>query len=432
MMSIRQSCLGVTLAVSLLAARSGPAQGVPDSILAQDVPPIPPPVAEELNRYQNIRLAAFQDWAPEGRQILISTRFADTNQMHRVEIPLGARHQLTFFRERVARARARPGQNQFLFSTDEGGAENFQLFLFDLSSRKSERLTDGRSRNVSPRWSHSGKLLAWSSNARSGKDMDLYVMDPSDPQSARRAREVSGDWTVADWSPDDRRLATVEVVSANETCVHLINVESGETESVTSLPGAGGETAAYRNVRWSKDGQSLYWTSDEDSEFHRLARYDLRTKKTKVLTATLPWDVEAFDLSDDGRIIVFVTNEDGQSKVRVLDIASGREGPAPRLPAGEVSGVSFRRNSRGFAFTLNSSRTPSDVYSYDILTRKPTRWTRSETGGLDPTGPTSSSTTERSEKTPCAMSARCSTGSGYSRTLTPPAWRSWAGPTAAT
>ncbi len=384
-MPIRNCCLGLTLAASLLAARAAPAQGVPDSIIAQDVPPIPPTLAEELNRYQNIRLANFQDWAPDGRQILILTRFGDTNQVHRVEMPLGARNQLTFFRERVAGARSRPGQNQFLFSMDEGGAENFQLYLFDLPSGKSERLTDGRSRNVSPRCSHSGKLLAWSSNVRNGKDMDLYVMNPSDPRSAQRVKEVTGDWTVADWSPDDRRLAAIEVISANETHVHVIDLKSGQTETVTPRPAPGNETAAYRNVRWSKDGQSLYWTSDEGSEFHRLALYSLRTKKARALTAGIPWDVETFDLSEDGRTIAFVTNEDGLSKVRVLDAATGRERPGPKLPAGEIFGVSFRRNSQEFAYSMSSAHTPSDVYSYDLVSRKLTRWTRSETAGLETT-----------------------------------------------
>ena len=63
---------------------------------------------------------------------------------------------------------------------------------------------------MAPRWSPSGDLLAWSSNARNGRDMDLYVAAPSDPHFVRRFKEVSGQWTVADWSPDETRVAAVE------------------------------------------------------------------------------------------------------------------------------------------------------------------------------------------------------------------------------
>src|SRR5215831_1588849 len=158
----------------LAAAPHAAAQQVPDSIAAQNVPALSRELINGLNRYQNIRLALFQDWLPDGRGLLILTRFAETNQVHRVSAPMADREQITFLRERVGEARARPGQRQILSSTDEGGAENFQLTLFDLSTGEATRLTDGRSRNVSPRWSRTGKWLAWSSNARNRKDMDLW------------------------------------------------------------------------------------------------------------------------------------------------------------------------------------------------------------------------------------------------------------------
>src|SRR5262249_53703024 len=212
-----------------------------------------------LNRYQNIRLALFQDWLPDGRGLLILTRFAETNQVHRVSAPMADREQITFLRERVGEARARPGQRQILHSTDEGGAENFQLTLFDLSTGEATRLTDGRSRNVSPRWSRTGKWLAWSSNARNGKDMDLWVTDPASPSTARLLKPVSGEWIAADWSPDDHTIAAVEFISANESYVHLVDVATGETRDLTPRPSGAAETVFYGDVRFSKDGRLLYW-----------------------------------------------------------------------------------------------------------------------------------------------------------------------------
>lgn len=380
----RAASLALGLALPPMIAADAPAPEVPDSIAARDVPPIPRAVAEELNRYQNIRLAAVQDWAPGGRGLLILTRFANTNQVHRVEIPLGARYQLTFHRERVGAAHSRPRHKQFVFSTDEGGGENFQLFLFDLPSGSSQLVSDGRSRNVAPRWCRSGRLLAWSSNARNGKDMDLYVADPSDPRSARRVKEVTGEWVALDWSPDDRRLVVGEYVSANESYIHVIDADSGRTETLTPRAEPGGETVAHFGARWSPDGRSLYWTSDAGSEFRRLVRYDVSSKTTTPLTAAFPWDVDDFEISDDGGAIAFVANEDGYSKVHLLDVATGREHPVPEVPAGEISGIHFRPGSREFAFTLSSPRTPSDAYSWDLASHKLTRWTHNETGGLDP------------------------------------------------
>ena len=65
--------------------------------------------------------------------LLIATRFGDVEQLHRVAAPLGAREQLTFYREPVTVARApqsavAPG---FVFLRDQGGNENSQVYYYD-------------------------------------------------------------------------------------------------------------------------------------------------------------------------------------------------------------------------------------------------------------------------------------------------------------
>jgi dipeptidyl aminopeptidase/acylaminoacyl peptidase len=141
---------------------------------------------------------------------------------------------------------------------------------------------------------------------------------------------------------------------------------------------------AYAHVRFSKDGKALYWTTDAASEFRRLAHFDLASKTSRVLTEKIPWDIESFDLSDDGKTLAFVANEDGIARLHILDTATGEEKPAPHLPAGQASGLEFRRNSQEFAFTLSSARSPADVYSFDLKNQELVRWTESETGGINP------------------------------------------------
>jgi hypothetical protein len=197
------AALAITTHAATAEDRGAP---IPESIVADGVPAIPRDLARALDRYRNVRSASFQDWLGGTRQVMITTRFAVTNQVHRVAAPGAARFQLTFLPERVLAASARPGHSTYLYATDEGGAENYQLFLADPKPGQARRVSDGRARHTGPRWSNSGGLLAYSSNARNGTDMDLCVIDPDRPESARRLKEVSGDWHVSDWSPDDRRV----------------------------------------------------------------------------------------------------------------------------------------------------------------------------------------------------------------------------------
>ena len=379
---MRPRIAAIFLTTLLASAASG--QEVPDSIAADGVPAVPKSVSEMLGRYQNGKTASFQDWMPGRREVLFTTRATDTNQVFLAPSPGGERRQLTNFPDRVGGAQSRPGRGEVLVSADEGGAENYQVFLLDTKAGSSRRLTDGKSRNLSPRWSNSGKLLAWSGNARNGKDMDLYVSDPDAPGSTRIVKEVTGSWSVADWSPDDRTIAAVESISANETYVHLIDVATGKSEPITPRREGGAEPVAYGDVRFSKDGGSLYWTTDINTLFLRLARYDRAAKAQTLLTEQIHWDVEGFDLSDDNRTIVLAANEDGLSKIHVLDVATGQELPGPRLPAGQVGSIKFREASREFAFSLSSARSPADVYSYNLDDNIVQRWTTSDTGGVDP------------------------------------------------
>jgi dipeptidyl aminopeptidase/acylaminoacyl peptidase len=361
---------------------------VPESIHAEGVPPIPASLSAALNRYQNIRPASFQAWDDtRDRAMYITTRFADTPQVHHVAAPGASRRQLTFLPERVLNVDARPRHDQFLFAMDEGGAENYQLFLQDRAGGEPRRLTDGKSRNIGPNWAPSGELLAWSSNARNGRDMDLYLAAPADSHFQRRLKEVSGQWTVADWSPDETRVIAEEYISTNESYIHIIDIATGQTTSITPKrvdPKA--EPVSAGTAKWSKDGRAIYYLSDNGSEFRRLMRHDLVTGADAALTGMIPWDIEEYDLSDDGTLIAAVANEDGSDVLHTIAAATGVDTTERRLPPGRISGLRFRKGSHELGFTRSSAQESADAYAFIVGTEVgplPERWTESETGGLD-------------------------------------------------
>ena len=110
---------------------------------------------------------------------------------------------------------------------------------------------------------------------------------------------------------------------------------------------------------------------------------NLATGAVRVVSGDIPWDVEAFDLSDDGHYLAFTINEDGISRLSIRDLRTGRDVALPGLPTGQAYGLNFAPRSNRIGIVLNSSKTPGDTYSLDIESAKLTRWTHSETGGLD-------------------------------------------------
>ena len=393
--------------LGLFVATLALAQAPPPSITEEGVPPVPAELVARTNQYLNTRAAGLADWHPTERSILILTRFGDTPQVHLVKTPGAYRQQLTFFPDRVLAAKYCPlaGSNYFVFAMDTGGAEFYQLYRFDFADGSSHLLTDGKSRNVDFLFDHRGDRAAYASTRRDGHDFDLYLIDPQNPSSDRLALELQGAWAPIAWAPDDQRLLLHKETSVNESSMYLFDVASGRSESL--MP-TGEEKASYGPAVWSRHANGIYVISNHASEFRKLFYYDLSAKTLTSLTDSIPWDIEGLALSPDGWTLAFTANEDGVSTIHLLDTRTRREIPAPalstrhavhldlgstqqeteppalHLPTGVVTDLRFQRLRNELAFTVSSAKSPSDVYSYDLDTKKLDHWTFSEMGGLNP------------------------------------------------
>ncbi len=354
-----------------------------ENLVLKGIPPIPNTLAETIERYTEFRSASLASWHPTQREMLISTRFGNTTQAHHVKFPLGSRRQLTFFPERISGATYQPTQGDyFVFSKDLGGNEFRQNYRYDLATGDITLLTDGRSKNSRGIWSHSGSQMVYTSTRRTGKDSDLYVINPLQPETNRLLCKVEGGgWFPLDWSVDDRQILEKEYVSINESYLWLIDVETGKEILLT--PKDPVEKVAYGAAQFSKDGKGLYLTTDRGSEFQRLAYFDFSTQKYRYLTTDINWDVERIALSEDGQFLAFTVNQDGVSVLHVLDLARGQEIALPQLPIGLIYGIRWRPQSQELGFTLISAQSTADVYSITLESGEVTRWTESETGGLD-------------------------------------------------
>src|SRR5262245_19924930 len=158
----------------LLLAQGDPRK--PAAIQVEGVPEIPAAIFDRLNQYQNIRSASCRGWTPDGKSLLISTRFASTSQLHLVHMAGGRREQITFENEPIAEE-AVAADGSVIYAMGKGGDENYQLYRLDRKTGRSALLTDGKSRNNLGPFDRSRRKFAFSSNKRDGRIPDLYVHD---------------------------------------------------------------------------------------------------------------------------------------------------------------------------------------------------------------------------------------------------------------
>src|SRR5712671_868086 len=318
--------------VSLAQQAAAPAHRERGTLVFENIPLPDAALVARLERYQQSREATFLDWLADG-SLLIATRFGDSEQLHRVATPLGMREQLTFYQDPIEWARAPRSGSGFVFLKDQAGDENAQVY-YRGGSGDVRQLTHGAFIHGSPVWAHDGRRVAFYGNDRDSLSYDVYVADVTSgaaPQLLVGGRQDT--WYPLDWSADDSKLLVWRYVSISESYLYLADVATGSLTALEDSP----RKVGIRMAKFAPDGRGVY----------------------------------------------VLTDEDGRSRLTVLDTQAKLELAPVGLPEGRIGNPRFDRSGRRLAMSAESPLVPRDVYVYDVEHGKLERWTRSEPGPLD-------------------------------------------------
>lgn len=364
-------------ATGVMAQTAQPERREVGNLVFDGIPQIPASLKPQLQRYRNARGAGFAGFMADG-SILISTRFGETSQLHRVAAPGADRRQLTFFTEPVGGAAIIPGTNRYAYTRDTGGAEYFQIYLAE-AGQPERLLTEPGTRNQGFVVSKDNKTAYWS-QVRPGQSVyEIIAGDLENPGQRRVVYSAEGSWNALDISDDGRTLLIGRTFSVQESQLWTLDLASGQTTRIRPS----NEKVSYGGGVLTPDGRSVITTTDEGSDFRRLVEISLADGSVTPLTEGLNWDVDSVTLSDDGRLMAYVVNEDGYSKLHIVDRVTRRALPQPDLPVGTVGGLEFSHDGSTLGMSLSTPSSSGDVWTWNVAQGGLTRWTESEVGPLD-------------------------------------------------
>ena len=351
------------------------------NLIFDNIPELSAETADSLDAYLNSRQARPWGFTPQG-QLLITTRFADADQLHLVERPGAERRQLTFLKEPISGAVFSPDpvRGAYVYLVDQAGNESAQLYYQRLGEPAAKLLTDGKSMNGGPVWSNSGREVAFFTTSRDGQSYDIDIVEPESAALPRLA--VAGDgaeWYALDWSPDDRKLLVLKYLSMSESYLYVVELSSGQKREVEPAAAKVG----IRGAKFSRDGEGVYLLSDRAGEFVQLRYVGLFNNQKTVVSAHVPWDIEDLAMSRDGHYLAYTANEGGESKIYVLDLRSHQDLTPPKLPAGIIGSLSFDAEGKRLVFGFAAANQPLDAYVLDIESNRLEAWTHSEAGAVD-------------------------------------------------
>ncbi|HSS18681.1 MAG TPA: prolyl oligopeptidase family serine peptidase [Pyrinomonadaceae bacterium] len=319
-------------------------------------------------------------FSPDEKSILFHSNKSGIFNVYTVPVTGGDAEQLTnSTKESTYAVSYLPTDTRVIYTYDRGGNENSHLYL---------READGSERDLTPGdkvkasfigWTRDRMSFFYSTNERDPRYFDIFEMTVPEFKSTLLYKNETG-LDVGDISNDHKFLAFQKSGgSPADSDVYLYNVQTKELKNITEHTG----DVANSPLEFDPDSKSLYFLTDEGSEFQYIARYDLATGKHEAVEKA-PWDITSMGFSRNGKYRIVNINEDAHTKIKIYNTATGKLVPLPKLPNADITGVSFSPSEKLMAFYVNGDRSPSNLYVYNFATGKATKLTSSLNPEINP------------------------------------------------
>jgi len=313
------------------------------------------------------RFLPVAELTPDASRVLFSTNRSGQFNLWSVGVGGGEADQLTTFDDHSVRTVAVRGDGTILFTADRDGDEFYQLYRISPGGAV-EQITDLAQVQhgiTASAWAPDGKSFAFSANARTPTDGEVFVWAEGEAEPRYLFGEGKYTFAIA-FSPDGSQLLVAEFRSNTDVSLWTVEVASGEATERTPHVG---EVKNFPGP-WKSDGSGFYLLTDEGREFSGLA--------FKPLDGPLEWvatpehDIEELAGSGDGRIVAWIENDDGWARLRLRDLERGVDLPEPRLPDGTIavfgSGLSLSRDGATLALVWDQPTRPGELYVVDTAT----------------------------------------------------------------
>lgn len=266
-----------------------------------------------------------------------------------------------------------PHDDRILFSHDEGGNELNHVYV---------RETDGTERDLTPGMGLKAQFAGWASdlnhfyvasNERDRRYFDLYRYAVTGYERTVIFSNTAG-YGEPLISRDGRWVALTKERTNADNDLFLWDSQQPKQPPKKITPHQG--DLEHQLQTFSPDGQTLYFTSNQASDYQRAWAYDLKTQQAR-LAAQAPWDVVSIDFSWQGRYQVVSINADARTITTVTDLQTGKTVPLPDTDHNDVARVVFARSEHLVAYYVGTDVSPSNLHVLDLRTGQHRRLTQS-------------------------------------------------------
>ncbi|HVU13392.1 MAG TPA: S9 family peptidase [Phototrophicaceae bacterium] len=322
-------------------------------------------------------------YSPDGQQIAHVNNVTGQFNLWTVPSGGGMPRQLTSYSDNTVRAIAwRPDGQQLLFLADQNGDEQHQVYAIGAQGGWPEPLTnkmDAQHFLSADAYSPDGQTIAYAGNDVNPMNMEVILRNAATGETRRPFPAGGAMYIPVAWSPNGRYLTALKQVSNTEMDILLLDTQTSAIVNTTEHDG----DMIFVPGPWAKDSSGFYIATNSGREFVGLAFYKIADQKWEWVE-TPDHDLENITLSKDGRVLLWIINEDGASKLYGRDLQTGKPLPLPTLPIGQADAIDVNPDGTRAALIFTSAAEAGNLYEIDLQTGEMIALGQSMIGGVDP------------------------------------------------
>ncbi|WP_435164170.1 prolyl oligopeptidase family serine peptidase [Falsirhodobacter sp. 1013] len=273
----------------------------------------------------------------------------------------GAAWKVTDLPERVVQMAFSPVGRDLLVTIDCGGDERFQFHLLSDGTGPARALTAAPGVvHVWGAWSPCGTRIAYASNARDARIMDIHEMTVA-TGATRFLHKGHGFQEAIAWTPDGAGLLLRDSLhGTNQQSLALLDIATGHVRNLAPETGR----TRYVAARMAKDGSGIHLICDQGKEFHALQWLDLAKNQITPLIVVEGRDIDLWAPHPDGAQAWVVVNEEGASRLALMPLVGG-DGVDIALPLyGVIQSLKVLPDGQ-LLMTLEGPNDPADLWRHD-------------------------------------------------------------------
>lgn len=337
--------------------------------------PLPQALSRRIEALFDVRAPGAGEVSPDGKAFYFTWTITGTRQVFRLDGAMRFPIQLSGGEDATVIADVMPDGRTLVLMRDRKGEEYPGLYLQDVKGGALVEIQHKpRVQTIFELVSEDGRYVYYRANDVKPTSYAIYRYDV-----AAKKREVvfdqEGIWRLTDIGKDGRLLLGRDV-GANMT--EVFEYEPA-TKKLTPVLGQGEREE--HEAMYGAAGEILVLTP-KLGEYRRLYRW--KGGKLEPITPELKHDVEDFKIDQAKTRIYYHVNEDGYTRLKVLDARTQKEIALPTLPAADhVRVVSATPNGKFATISVDTGRAPPVSYVLDWQTKKLTQWHAPSTPEID-------------------------------------------------